>query len=785
MGMEKSRHCVNCPLREQPGILQQYAYKPDILFVGGFPVDTDIKRGPFSGRSSSLLRLLVRELRREFDSMNENALRLDYAYACQCAPVYDEALRKFNITAETIQHCSLILKQRIDHTHPKVIVALGGDALKGLGFKMQPRDMRGGIYNFESNGVKIPVVVTFHIVAVNKSPGYLQTFKKDLHKALSLCRGSVNEIQMDIRTPTTVDEILAQLDEILVAAKEHRERTGKFLGVAVDTETTSLQPYLKNERVIMVSMSHKRGEGLAYPFEHVQCPFSAEDFARIRNKTEEVLSSENISILMANGKFDMQWLHYHYGINMRPMQYDVILAEHVLDEDKKGEYSLKDLTRDRFPSMGKYEDELKQHLKECWGAKDAEIARLTEAHRAATDKAVVDWWVSLSEDERKAVYSTWIEQGWMQLTDIEPLVKVRYRKLHGEMTIPKKYSDALGRLIRQVPKEELAKHMTLPELVIPEELHRGTYEDADLKILLRYAAIDALTTRMITADQQGDFAADRNRMAMTQRKWGRPIPTRLCSEVMFDNTIPLCRCLAEMEYYGVKLDRDKCARYRDIITEKIAEAEDVMFTEVGRKFNTSSSAPDLGRILYDELHLPVLKRTDTGAPSTDADTIKELLDKHDVPFLKKLLVYRKLDKCLHTYIENWLNISAYDGNIHAAFNQIGTSTYRLSSNGPNLQNVPYQLKEANLNLKELFIPDSDAYNVYDLDLSNAEMRILTAYSKDEELINAFNNGKDLHCLTAAGISQYTYDDIKAHKEDKTTDQYLKRQLAKKVNFGSC
>lgn len=98
-----------------------------------------------------------------------------------------------------------------------------------------------------------------------------------------------------------------------------------------------------------------------------------------------------------------------------------------------------------------------------------------------------------------------------------------------------------------------------------------------------------------------------------------------------------------------------------------------------------------------------------------------------------------------------------------------------------MQNVPFALKEANLNLKALFIPDSDDYELYDLDISNAEMRVLTGYSKDEALTGAFNHGKDLHCLTAAGISEYTYDDIKEHKEDKTTDQYRKRQLAKKVN----
>ncbi len=97
-----------------------------------------------------------------------------------------------------------------------------------------------------------------------------------------------------------------------------------------------------------------------------------------------------------------------------------------------------------------------------------------------------------------------------------------------------------------------------------------------------------------------------------------------------------------------------------------------------------------------------------------------------------------------------------------------------------MQNVPFQLKEANLNLKALFIPDSDEYEFYDLDISNAEMRILCGYAQDPGLIGAFLGGKDLHCLTAAGISDFSYDDILANKDDKTTPQYIQRQIAKKV-----
>ena len=101
-----------------------------------------------------------------------------------------------------------------------------------------------------------------------------------------------------------------------------------------------------------------------------------------------------------------------------------------------------------------------------------------------------------------------------------------------------------------------------------------------------------------------------------------------------------------------------------------------------------------------------------------------------------------------------------------------------------MQNVPFYLKEADLNLKALFLPDSDEYDLYDMDIKNAEMRVLCAYSEDEALTNAFNLGMDLHSLTASGISEFTYDQIMEKKEDANSEEYRQRQVAKKVNFGT-
>ena len=673
--------CQECPLCGRPRMPASHLQRPDILFVGGYPLEADVKAGAFMGKNSSLLRKLIQTMQSKRSPGDQ--LYVDYAYACQCSPTYDYEKKRFQISAEEIKRCSRYLRERIDRTFPAVIVAMGADALRALEFKGNQRDMRGGIYHFtRSDGVKVPVVATYHVVEVAKSPGLVPTFQKDLEKAFTLARDGMVDAEMDIRTPLTAEEIIMALDGVLKVAAERKKETGRPLGLAVDTETTSLTPHVKEDRVIAVSMSWARNTGIAYPFEHRDVPYTEEEACAIRKKTEDVLSSPDVALIYANAKFDIQWLKYHYGLDVGPLRYDVMLAEHVLDEDKKGEYSLKDITRDRFPSMGKYEEELKAHLQEVWDAKDAKVAEIIKAHKDQADQAVIDWWVGIDRESRLSLLSDWVTKGYLALADTTGLHEVKYRKYKGEMVIPKKYRQAVTKLLANVPVTEMPEEAHVPEPVIAEVLRTHSYEDADVGILLRYAAIDALTTRMICEAQNGDFVRDIVRMRNMEASLGRKIPALTCRQAMDRITIPLCECIAHMEYHGVRLDREKAKSYRDILVEKIAEAKDVMFTEVGRKFNPSSSAPDLGKILFDEMKLPVLKSTDSGAPSTNAETIKELSDQFDLPFLGSLLVYRKLDKCLHTYINNWLDMSQYDGRIHAKFNQIGTATYRLSSSNP-------------------------------------------------------------------------------------------------------
>ena len=410
---------------------------------------------------------------------------------------------------------------------------------------------------------------------------------------------------------------------------------------------------------------------------------------------QQALSHPAAKLGFANGKFDIQWLRYHYGFKMHDVGYDVMLAEHILDEDKKGEYSLKDITKDRFPEMGRYETELHEFQQQAWSAKDDKVRELTEQWKEGIADVKLDWWVRRPDDERIRLLTSWQEAGYITFSDVPALSKVKYVKRNGEMVIPKKYKEAVVKLMKSVPVRA-CEGMELPELVIPDELKEHTFEDTDIDVLLRYAAIDAMTTYACAGDQKRDFILDDKQTHDTElavaklmgRKPGKVKFETKSIDWPYNNIVlPLLNVLAGMEYGGVAFDRDRCREYSDILVDKIAEAEESLFTEVGYRFNLSSSSPDLRKILFEEKGLPVLKRTDSGEPSTDADTLKELSDSYDVPFLNKLLVHRKLTKCKSTYIDNWLKVSELDGHIHCSFLQNGTATGRLSSSNPNLGHV--------------------------------------------------------------------------------------------------
>lgn len=233
--------------------------------------------------------------------------------------------------------------------------------------------------------------------------------------------------------------------------------------------------------------------------------------------------------------------------------------------------------------------------------------------------------------------------------------------------------------------------------------------------------------------------------------------------------LPLSRLLAKMEETGMKVDVDRLHAMGVEIDEELERLTEKIYALAGTEFNINSTK-QLAEILYDKLGLPALKKTKTGY-STDADTLEKLEPYHEI--IPALLHYRMLGKLKSTYIEGLLKeIDEEDGKIHTTFNQALTATGRLSSNEPNLQNIPIRVEEGR-RIRQAFIPSEKGWVILSSDYSQIELRVLAHISQDRNLIAAFQKGLDIHTSTAMEVFGVSEEEVTP----------AMRRQAKAVNFG--
>jgi DNA polymerase-1 len=232
--------------------------------------------------------------------------------------------------------------------------------------------------------------------------------------------------------------------------------------------------------------------------------------------------------------------------------------------------------------------------------------------------------------------------------------------------------------------------------------------------------------------------------------------------------LPLLGILAEMEYDGIGLDVAFLSEYGTTLTGRIAALQETIHALAGRAFNVNSTL-QLRSVLYDELGLPVLKRTPKGAPSTDASVLEKLSGEHDI--VRELLLFRELDKLRSTYVESLLALVEPDGRVRGRFNQTGAATGRLSMEQPNLQNIPARSVEGR-EIRRAFVAGEGAQFLV-ADYSQIELRILAHLSGDAGLVEAFEADIDIHAATAARVNGVPLDEV--------TDDM--RRTSKMINFG--
>ncbi|HEX5001988.1 MAG TPA: DNA polymerase I, partial [Bacteroidia bacterium] len=243
--------------------------------------------------------------------------------------------------------------------------------------------------------------------------------------------------------------------------------------------------------------------------------------------------------------------------------------------------------------------------------------------------------------------------------------------------------------------------------------------------------------------------------------------TKLFSEV----EMPLIPVLVGMETEGVAIDPEALNEFSKQLEKEIAEVEKAIYKAAGTEFNIASPK-QLGEVLFDQLKIdPKAKKTKTGQYATGEEVLSKLADRH--PAVQYVLDYRQLSKLKSTYVDTLPGmINPRTGRIHTSYQQAVAATGRLSSNNPNLQNIPIRT-ERGKEVRKAFISRNDKYTLLSADYSQIELRIIASFSNDASMIEAFSKGIDIHTTTASKVYNVALD--------KVTSEM--RRNAKMVNFG--
>lgn len=303
-----------------------------------------------------------------------------------------------------------------------------------------------------------------------------------------------------------------------------------------------------------------------------------------------------------------------------------------------------------------------------------------------------------------------------------------------------------------------------------EDLVR-TYLDKDIPELkeLTGSGKNAKDINTIEKEEISCFLASHACPLLPLKKILQDQMKRLCVDKIYsDIELPLVDVLASMEIAGVMLDETILDKISKEITSQIKDLEQRIYAVSGKMFNINSTQ-QLGHILFEDLSLPVIKKTKTGF-STDSSVLETLKFKHELPAL--VLDYRTLTKLKNTYVDALQPmIDPASGRIHAKFNQTVTATGRISSSDPNLQNIPIR-SEVGKRIRTAFVAPK-GFKILSADYSQIELRVLAHITQDKTLIDSFTHDMDIHARTASEIFGVAIDDV-------APDQ---RRQAKTINFG--
>ena len=290
------------------------------------------------------------------------------------------------------------------------------------------------------------------------------------------------------------------------------------------------------------------------------------------------------------------------------------------------------------------------------------------------------------------------------------------------------------------------------EEVCGKGVHQIGFDQVDLKIATDYAAEDADITLRLHLELWPQIQENPGLLYIYEKI-----------------EMPAMRVLGIMERNGIRIDSTLLAKQGQQVGKRLLELEGEIHKLAGQPFNIQSPK-QIAEILFGQLELPVIKKTPSGAPSTDEEVLQKLAE--DYPLPARILDYRSLAKLMSTYIEKLPRMAdPKTGRVHTNFSQATAVTGRLASSDPNLQNIPVRTEEGR-RIREAFIP-ADGCKLLSADYSQIELRIMAHIAEDENLLTSFRDGKDVHQATAAEIFGIPLEDVSSEQ----------RRYAKVINFG--
>jgi DNA polymerase I-like protein with 3'-5' exonuclease and polymerase domains len=672
---------------------------------------------------------IERSVRKIFEELRKSSSRFSglysrYTYATRCTNSW---LKKPN--SKMIQCCSPLLINEIESLakpdRPILVFAMGAEVLAALGIKSHKySDVQGKLLETTIHGRRVLIYPTLSKRQLATKTGYYDVIRAHMANFLEIVwrvnsgihvetQVTLEDITKDYRFPTTVKEVEELVDDIIAYSLPGKD--ARTHAISLDTETNTLFAHREHLKILSLTVAWDTGKAASIPMEHPETLWAVEE---VLPAVRRLLMCSKPK-LFHNGKFDLKVLT-RKNLHVENLKWDTMCGEHLLYEDKKKFYGLKEVVATYFPKYAGYEDKLHDLLGLSEKQLDVDTApkekETRTQKRLRTDRGFID--VPLDDlNKYGAIDADLTRQlGLLQL---------------------KKFRDEDDDILKK--RIELAKSPAFRAIAQP-----GTSDPSPLLTLMRGRVLPL--TRVLADMELRGIRVDRDYAQSLSIDMGQ---TMLNARIAINSMVP--------RNLGEEFNPSSPIQLRGLL------------------FGTGYTHPETGEFVCYKGNKNV-ELTATGLESTNAKFLRSLVTQYNCPLSRQILLFRAMEKAKNTFIANTLALSLEDGRMHTNFHIPGTCTGRLSSSDQNLQNTPATItvmindKKVKHNIKKIFtITDVLDQIFVNADAKAAEVRIYAAYSRDKNLIQALIDGMDPHSYFASII--YARENLLAgipHDQHKNT-----------------